>query len=105
MNNQALFKTGLYCFLLALIFGVILSVGIEINIILEESIIFYMLVIFANIGLLVFVCVGLLLWFKYFTSVYRGCNVFALWLYIGCMGFSGYWAHRQVKNGYLQHHT
>lgn len=101
MNKQLLFKIGIHSFLLAIGFGSTLSIGVEANIIVEGGLFFYVLVLLVNIGLLTFLAIGLYFWLSYFNKIYLGCNGFVLWLYIGCMGISGYWAYRQVKNGHI----
>jgi hypothetical protein len=96
-----LYKVGLYSSLIALCFGSTLTIGIEPSLIAEEGLVFHVLVVVANVGLLAFFSIGMGLWFTHFNKVYTGSSGFVLWLYIGRKGFSGYGAHYNVKNDYI----
>lgn len=102
INRERAFRVGIGSFLLALILTALISIGLETHNLEEGSFVFLSLVIPANIALLSFLAIGVYFWFCYFNHVYRSCNIFALWLYVGAMGVSGYWAYKQAINGYIK---
>lgn len=97
-KNNNLSKVGLCSIVVAILLLVSLSVLFEFGYLVEGSILFYLMVIVANVGIAIFSILGIYFWLYFLSQASAALNPLALLLYIGFTVFSGYWAFNKFKN-------